>query len=59
MEEYGRLVRTVEGVRWDGCCEETRTGRSACATRSESPAKLTGVGGSDILLVSDYIAKEH
>jgi hypothetical protein len=29
------------------------------ATRFDALAKLTGVGGSDILLVSDYIAKEH
>ena len=26
---------------------------------SDSLRKLTGVRGSDILLVSDYIAKEH
>jgi hypothetical protein len=38
---------------------EKRTGKSACATRGESPAKLTGVRGSDILFVPDYIAKEH
>jgi hypothetical protein len=29
------------------------------ATYFEALAKLTGLGGSDILLVSDYIAKEH
>ena len=30
-----------------------------CAMRRTHLPKLTGVGGSDILFVSDYIAKEH